>query len=366
MKAGKPHSLIRYLLKDFLGHLGLAFFGLVLILTLGNVFDEFNRVLRYEPPIWAMMVYFGLKVPYHMVASVPLAVLIATLFTLARMLKSHELVAMRSGGMSQYAIASPFLAASLVLSFLTIAFDETVLPWANNMRNEIKQVYIRKQPLKENRVVLRAALWTAKGQLIYAQEANGEEGVLKNVSIFEFAGLKPVIRADAASAVPVRESWGLSGAQIYRWKGGEVRLARASKSVYPVSEEMKDFLQEVKPVEALSLSDLKQSIERLKKAGKEYGSEQVFYYFKWAYPFASFIVALLGVGISFTFQSNPREGVTASFGVALFATLFYIGLVQLGEALGVGGVMPPLIAVWMANVVFLAAGLVLLWKAWRW
>lgn len=366
MKGGKPYSLIRYLLRDFLANLGVAFFGLVLVLTLGNVFDEFNRILRHEPPVWAMMVYFSLKVPYHMTASVPLAVLIATLLTLAKMLKSHELIAMRSGGMSQYAIASPILAVSLVLSLLTIGFDETVLPWANNARNEIRQVYIRRQPIRENRVVMRAALWTSKGQLIYAQEANGEEGVLRNVSIFEFAGRKPVARADAASAVPVRDSWALSGAQIYRWKGGEVRLARASKSVYPVSEEMKDFLEEERPVEALSLTDLKAAIERLKKAGKEYGSEQVFYYFKWAYPFASFIVALLGVGISFAFQSNPREGVAASFGVALFATLAYIGLVQLGEALGVGGVMPPLAAVWMANVVFLAAGLVLLWKAWRW
>lgn len=363
---GKPYSLIRYLLRDFLANLGVAFFGLVLILTLGNVFDEFNRIMRHSPPIWAMMTYFALKVPYHITASMPLAVLIATLFTLARMLKSHELVAMRSGGMSQYSIAFPFLAVSMLMSLLIMVFDETVLPWANSARDEIRRVYIKKQPLRENRVVMRAALWSSKGQLIYAREANGEEGVLRGVSIFEFDGLVPVVRADAASVVPVKESWSLQGSQVYRWKGSEVSLARAAKSLYPVSEEMKDFLEEVRPVEALSLGDLKATIERLKKAGKEYGSEQVFYYFKWAFPFASFIVALLGVGISFTFQSNPREGVAASFGVALFATLAYIGLVQLGEALGVGGVMPPLAAVWMANVVFLAAGIVLLWKAWRW
>jgi len=367
LKRGWSPLLLNYLLKDFLLSLAVCMFGLVLVLTLGNVFDELNRVIRNGPPVWAIMAYFAYKVPYNVTASAPLAVLIGTLFTLTRMLRSHELIAMRAGGMSQYAIAAPFLVVSIMVSMLVLAFDETVLPWANGMRSEIKKVHIRKLPLHEWMTVKRAAIWTSAGRLVFAREANGEEGVLKRVTIVEFAGRKPVGRIDALSARPVKGAWSLEQAQVYRWRGPtRVSLNRAARGVYPATETMEDFLQEDRPLDAMTMSDLKIAIERLRKAGKYHGAEQVFYYFKWAFPFASFIVALLGLGISFAFQKNPREGMAASVFVAVVSAVGYLGLVKMGETLGVGGVLPPLLAVWIANIVFLAAGLVLLWRAWRW
>jgi len=367
LKRRWPPLLLKYLLKDFLLSLAVSMFGLVLVLTLGNVFDELNRVIRNGPPVWAIMAYFACKVPYNVTAGAPLAVLIGTLFTLTTMLRSHELIAMRAGGMSQYAIAAPFLVVSIIVSMLVLVFDETVLPWANGKRSEIRQVYIRKLPLHEWVMVKRAAIWTSGGRLVFAREANGEEGVLKRATIVEFAGRKPVGRIDALSIRPEKGAWLLEQAQVYRWKGpSRVSMDRAAKGVYPAAESMADFLQEDRPLDAMTMADLKIAIERLRKAGKYHGAEQVFYYFKWAFPLASFIVALLGLGISFAFQKNPREGMAASFFVAVVSAVGYIGLVKMGETLGVGGVLPPLLAVWIANIVFLAAGLVLLWRAWRW
>ncbi len=230
----------------------------------------------------------------------------------------------------------------------------------------MKWVHIKKVPLGEAKVVRKAAIWTSGGNLVYADEANGEEGVLKGVTIFEFHGSELVGRVDAAQVKPVKGMWQVLGAQAYRWKGRRPVLDQEERGKYPAVEGMGDFLQEEVPVENLTREDLRVLIEKLKKMGRAYGAEQVFYYFKLAFPFASFIVVLLGLGVSFTFQTNPRSGVAASFGVAFFSALFYIGLVQLGQALGVGGVLPPLIAVWMANAVFLVAGLALLWKAWKW
>ncbi len=361
-----PRVLTWYILVDFLAHFAVILGGLVMVLTLGTIFDSLRGILKYEPEMWMILAYYACRVPYNVAASVPLAVLIATLLTLAKMLRSHELVAMRAGGMSQYLIAAPFLAAALVVSFLTLGFTETVLPWANRMARELKWVHIRKVPLSEMQTVKQAAVWTGGGSLVYADEANGEEQVLKGVTIFEFKGGDLTGRIDAETARPVRGMWEIRNAQIYRWRGDRPRLEREEKAVYPMLEGIKDFLQEDVPVENLTRGDLRALIAKLKKTGKVYVSEQVFYYFKLAYPFASFIVALLGLGVSFTFQTNPRSGVAASFGVAFFSALFYIGLVQLGQVLGVGGVLPPLIAVWLANAVFLVAGLALMWRAWKW
>ncbi len=362
----QPWMLIRYLAAEFSASLGVAFVGLLLLMTIANVFDELNRVIRYDPPVWSVIAYFACKAPYHAALSAPLAVLLGVLVTVARLLKSHELVAMRVGGMSQYAVAAPILVISLLVSFLTLVFSETAVPWSYSLRDEIKRVHIRRLPPQEWKTIKQAALWTPSGQLVYAETADGREGMLTKVSVFEFSGLDPVGRIDAKSAKPVRGAWELTGARGYRWRQGGVSLRRGENMVLPLMVGSEDIFHKKTSLEALSLSELRRQIKRLEMSGKESGEERVFYYSKWAFPFSSFIVALLALGISFTFQRNPRESVAKAFGIALVAAFSYIGLFRLGEALGVGGALSPLAAVWMANVAFLLAGTALLWRAWRW
>ena len=361
-----PRILTWYILADFLTHFAVALVGIVMVMMLGTIFDSLRGILKYNPSVILVAAYYAARMPYNVAAAVPLAALISTLLTLAKMLRSHELIAMRAGGLSPTAISVPILAASFCISLMTMAFTETVLPYANRMAREIKWVHIRKIPMKEWRVAVKAAVWTSGGNLVYAEEANGEDGLLRGVSIFEFKGAELVGRVDADSAKQSGGMWEMSNVQSYRWRGEKPRLESSGKAVYPMLEQIGDFLQEEIPAENLSMSDLKILIEKLRKTGREYGAEQVFYYFKTAFPFAAFVVALLGLGVTFHFQTNPRSGVTASFGVAFFSAIFYIGLVQFGQALGVGGVLPPLIAVWMANAIFLVVGLALLWKSWKW
>ncbi len=368
-----PWLIGRYLLAEFLRNFGGALVAITMLLTLGKVFEEINRVVRDGPPAWTVLAYFACRIPHNMTMAAPLSVLLGTLFTLARMLRSHELVAMRAGGVGQFAIAAPFLIPALLVSVGVLVFDETVLPWANLTRMRIRRTYIRPQNAREWQTALRAAAWTERGQLVYAEEANGETGVLRGVTIVEFAGRTPVARVDAASARPAlrgtsgraRDGWRLEQAQAYRWTGNRVQLDLADRMSWPVAAGLEDFVREDKPVETQSMAELQEAIRSLRLAGKDYNEELVYYYFKWAFPCASFVVALLGLGIAFAFQASPREGPAKAFGVARFAAAGYIGLIQFGQALGVGGVLPAPVAAWIANVVFLGVGLAFLRRGWR-
>ncbi|MEK7474599.1 MAG: LptF/LptG family permease [Candidatus Coatesbacteria bacterium] len=366
MKIGRPRIIMRYLHTEFIRNFLLALFGLTILILIGNLFDELARLTRQDPPAWAVAAYFVLRVPYLLAQAMPLAVLIGTLFTLTSMLRSHELIAMRAGGVDQWALAWPILAPALVVSLGMIAFDETVVPWANSRSAEIKRVHIRKQPLHELEVVNRAAVWTVDGKLVYAEQANGEEGLLHRVTIAEIYGRKLLGRVDAESARPERGAWVLTKALVCRWRKDEMDTRRVRRAVYPLAETMGNFLRDERELKEQSMRELRDNIRKLRQAGRDYSSERVFYHLKWAFPFASVIVALLALGISFTFQTNPREGVAASVTVAILSAIAYIFLVQFGQVLGMGGVLPPVISMWMANVVFFVAGVILLWRAWRW
>jgi len=362
----RPRLIMRYLHTEFIRNFSMALAGLTILILIGSLFDELARLTRQSPPVWAVAAYFLLRVPYLLAQAMPLAVLIGTLFTLTTMLRSHELVAMRAGGVDQWALARPILSPALAVSLFMIVFDETVVPWANLKSSEIRRVYIRKLPLHEWLVQKRAAVWTSGGRLVYADMANGEDGLLHRVTIAEFYRGKLLGRVEAETARPDKGAWVLSRALICRWRKNEMDAHRAARAVYPLVETMENFLQEERELKTQSVRELGARIRKAEQAGRDSRSERVFYHLKIAFPFASVIVALLALGISFAFQTNPREGMAASIVVAIVAVFCYILLVQFGQALGTGGVLPPPVAMWMANVVFFVTGAVLLWRAWRW
>ncbi len=360
-----PRALIRYLFTEFMRSFGIALGGLALLILLGNLFDELSRLIKYDPPPLAVAAYFACRLPYLISQAVPLAVLVGTLLTVTGMLKSHELTAMRAGGMSQWTIALPFLAPALVISLLMVLFNETLVPKGNLKAAEIKRVKIRKQEVRDIRMVHRAAIWTADGKLVYADHVNGEEGILTGVTIAEFYGRKLLSRWDVAQVRPDAGMWRFEKAQQYRWRQGKAVLRRYAKAAYPAQEGLGFFLKEDRELKSQTMQELSATIQRLKQSGLPYRDAVVFFHLKWAFPFANVIVALLALGISFRFQTNPREGTAMAFGAAILSAICYIGLIQFGQALGIGGVLPPIFAMWMANLVFLGIGLWLLRNAWQ-
>jgi lipopolysaccharide export system permease protein len=80
---------------------------------------------------------------------------------------------------------------------------------------------------------------------------------------------------------------------------------------------------------------------------------------KFALAVACFVFVMLGAPIALRF---PRGGVGLTLGVSLFVfALYYIGLTA-GAAAASQGLLPPVIAMWAANVIFAAVAVALLWR----
>jgi lipopolysaccharide export system permease protein len=80
---------------------------------------------------------------------------------------------------------------------------------------------------------------------------------------------------------------------------------------------------------------------------------------KFALSFACLVFVLFGPPIALRF---PRGGVGVTIGVSIAVFgLYYICLMG-GEALADKGHLPAYVAMWIANVIFTIAGLVLLWR----
>jgi len=106
--------------------------------------------------------------------------------------------------------------------------------------------------------------------------------------------------------------------------------------------------------EEMRYAELGNFIEAIQRSGGNARKLEVQQALRLAFPFACFIIVLFGVPLA---NSTRRGGTPASIGIALMTTILLLLLARISEAMGVGGVIPPVTAAWLPNVVFLGVGL---------
>ena len=104
----------------------------------------------------------------------------------------------------------------------------------------------------------------------------------------------------------------------------------------------------------MSSSELREDIERLAKTGVNSVRYQVDLAAKGSTAFMSLVMVL--IGIAFALRTGKR-GVMAWTGACVVVAICYSFLNSFSISLGRGGVLPPMVAAWLPNALFTAAGL---------
>jgi lipopolysaccharide export system permease protein len=127
----------------------------------------------------------------------------------------------------------------------------------------------------------------------------------------------------------------------------------------PFVETPEDLLAKAKAPEEMGYWELGSFIEALERSGENPRKEKVQQALKIAFPFTCFIIVLFGAPLA---NSTRRGGAALSIGLALATTIVFLTLIRVAEALGAGGVLPPVAAAWFPNGIFFVAGLALMAK----
>jgi lipopolysaccharide export LptBFGC system permease protein LptF len=99
----------------------------------------------------------------------------------------------------------------------------------------------------------------------------------------------------------------------------------------------------------------------LKKKGVNYTEQLVEYHLKFSFPCANFIMALLAA--PFATRIRRTSDTVLGFCICLLVAFIYVGFIQVGRALGGGGLLSPFWSVWIANLVFAVLGFWGIYKA---
>ncbi len=363
-----PTLLHRRLFLETTQNFLLCVVSLLSLLLIGRGLQLRDLFLGLDFTFADIALLFLYMMPLFLIMVLPISCMVAVFLTFLRMGSDREIIALKAGGVGLYQM----LAAPMIFSALCMVacFGVSLegIPWGMGaFRSTVLEIASTRA-----KVTVQAGVFNKDiipGLTLFARKVDPETGKLRQV-VFEDntrkEGVGVTILAPEGEILTDEQRgelvFFLKNGRIYRADAHQVNILGFQEYEVRVnlSEAFKDMdLGDVRPKEMsmhelYRLTDVKSHTEqRLElKAAAELQK-------RWALPVACVVLGVFAVPLACAFEGARRQmGVALSLGMFLV----YYSLFSIGMNTGESGVLPPVIGLWAANVIFVvlaAAGIIL-------
>ncbi len=352
--------LDRYIARECLKILLLCLVVFMGIYVIVDLFEKFSRFLEANVPPALILRYYLFSLPNIFTQVLPVAVLLASLLSLGGMAGHNEVLAMKMGQVSTLRIALPCIGVGLAASLAAWTATEYVAPRTNEWALNIWQTEVRHLPA--HRTTQDSDIWyRARGnRFVHIALIETQSNLIRGMSIFELSPNFDLLRrVDASEATWAAGAWTLHDGYRMELDQQPVRIEPFRRMSFALDERPEEFARVARSPQEMSYGQLRDYIQRLVSSGVNATRYRVDLYAKVATALVSLVMALIGV--SFGLRTG-RAGVMLWVGACVPTGFVYYVLLVLGIQLGRAGALPPLVAAWLPNLVFGAAGLLSLWR----
>jgi len=352
----------RYLLVNFLRNLAYTIVGALILFTLIDMLDHMNSFLDNSATASMIGRYYIYKAVWIVDTVLPIAMLMATLFTIGTMARYLELTALFASGWSLMKICRPLIVIGLLVTVFSLVWREYVLPEANVKRNRVWEVEIHGNS-DRIRPTRQIALTNGDGRLYYARKFDPNSGIITGLKIISYDGATITERLDVQRAEWDGEHWTLINGTRRIFEGDNETKSQFDRlTARDLTVDPKGFYRNRIRQEDMNIRQLADYVNLVSRSGGNPTPALVDIQFNMAFPLVNIIVVLLGVLLA----SGPRKTTIASgFGWTLTISFGYYLFMNFGRSLGHNGTLPPLVAAWSGNVLYTGIFLILFARARR-
>jgi lipopolysaccharide export system permease protein len=241
-------------------------------------------------------------------------------------------------------------------------FQETLLPRLAELGEEVDRVKIRGQLPRH--LQSRQRLWVRSSDTRFYRVELTSPGTndLFGVTVLEVdPEFRVVSRLDARRAHWGPGGWELTeGAVREISTDGQVQTLPFTMTALDLGEEIEDFTRLQKSSDAMSFFELREYIARLEAAGFQVKKYLVELYAKLSLPLSNLVMVLIAIPFALV---SPRGGRLFGIGLAIAIMAGYLVVHYVALAFARADLLPPLLAAWTANIIFLGVGTSLFLRA---
>ncbi|AII45383.1 MAG: LptF/LptG family permease [Synechococcus sp. BS301-5m-G54] len=375
----KVPLLDRWLFGELTGPLLFAIAAFTVVsLSVGVMFDLVRRIVESGLPVTVAVQVMALKLPSFLVISFPMATLMATLLAYSRLSANSELTALRSVGVSTVRLVAPALVLAILLTGLTLVFNDVIVPQANrSAESTLQRALGRSLATEKGKDIIYSRFGRLQGrddeqrgrglnQLFYARRF--EKGEMLDVTVLDFSrvGFRQMLVAEKALWREQEAKWEFLDGQILTLNtNGSTTRVDFDRYLYPLSAGPLKVARLPRDANNMTIGEAIKARQLYVEAGnaKEARRLAVRIQEKFTFPVSCLVFALIGSSLGS--RPGSRTSRSQGFGISVLLILGYYVLSFSFSSLGVKGTLPAVTAAWLPVLISLGCGGALLRQASR-
>lgn len=364
IRSALPLTLDKYVIKGFFTYFFLILAAFIIIFIVFTFFELLNDIFENKIPASVVLNYFRFLMPQIIYYMIPVSVLVGVLINFGILTRTSQIIAMKASGISLYRLSWSLLLVAVLISVLSFALQEYVLPYSNQkqdaLRNVIKgrgaQTYYRPD---------RKWMMGEQSRIFNYNLFDEDRNLFGGISVFEFDPvsfeLQRRIYATRAVWDAKSRDWVFEDGWEYRFQSQRTaHFQRFQNERFPeITEAPQYFKKEVKESSQMNYAELQAYIDDLRRSGFDVVKLTVALHKKLSFPLVSLIMCMIAIPFSF---STGRHGSLYGFGLSIMIGIVYWVMLNFFEQIGGAGKLVPILAAWAPNMIFGASGIYLLFS----
>ncbi len=350
--------LDKYIFRQFAKAFFFSSIVFVCLFMLINMVEKLDEFMDNKLGLWGIGYYYLLTIPSTFLVTSPVSALLSSILVSGRLSFSSELPAIRSAGISMRQLLNPFFIGGILILLINLANAWWIAPAAFTKAHSFEQHYFGKKNSRPNESS-NIHLLEPGSRIVSIGSLDPDQSNLSDVSIEEFIGsrLRSRMDADAMHYDPAHKQWIMQNVSTRFYTGEQEFFSVTPSKPVKLSLSPHTLAELNLQPDEMSISSHYRFLSEKRKAGFS-GLERsmVKFHNKIAMPFASLIIILIGVPLS---AKKKRGGLASEIAITLFAGFLYLGLQKTIAIGGYQGLIHPMLAAWLPNLLFLGIGYVI-------
>lgn len=339
--------LTKYFSRKFLGLFLFCMLSVTVLFIIVDLVEHMDKFMDRDMPRSKIVEYYTYYIPSVLVLVMPVATLLATVFSVGGLAQNNEIIALKALGHSLYQTLSVVLVLGALLAAVNFFASEVLVAQTVEKRIEIERTYrlTRSSRVRSSRLINLEI--RDNDRLVTLGRLYPQKQLATRISIETLSQGRIVSRLDADSISYNGSTWLMWRGYRRRFSGDDERasiLADTLDLKLHVSPEA--LIRAQGKPEDMGYWNLRRYVHLLKRSGAEVHAFLTELHLRIAFPMSNIIIVLFGLPVAYNLR---KRSVAVGFGVALAVTFFYFGLVKMGQTLGHNGSLPPMLAAWLGN-----------------
>jgi lipopolysaccharide export system permease protein len=341
-----------YIAKKFLTTFVVTIFLFVIIIIVFDIAEKLDDFLEHNAPVKGIIfTYYSNFIPSMINTFSPIFVFIAVLYFTSRLAGRSEFISMLAGGMSLKRILLPYFLVGGVIAYSSYLLNAWIIPRSDKKRVRFENMYLRDYWSQAKGTLYRQL---RPGVILYMEYFNNNDssGVGINIEHYEGTRLKSNTFGKFLRWNKEKGTWRMENVLTREFKSNGNQIVQRKQYLdTAIPFDPRDFFFKIEDVQSLNMTELRSFIakEELRGSGN-IQSLKTELHRRYGAPFSTFILITIAVCVA---GRKTRGGLGFSMAIGIFVIIFYLFFSKYFMSLGQSGVMPPWLAVWALNLLFI-------------